>query len=56
MTSRPLTILALSTIIFGSGVLAFASGPRPDYVGFMKCLEHHPDKYCRTINNMPPRF
>ena len=55
MKFNSLTALAIAAIAIGIGVFAYAGGPRPNYVGFIDCIELHPDKYCRTMNGMPPR-
>jgi hypothetical protein len=41
--------------IFGLGTFAIVAAPQiqPDHQGLAKCLQLHPERYCRIANGFP---
>ena len=39
-------------LAFSGAAVAIAASPAPppDHAGLLKCLEHHPSRYCRIVN------
>lgn len=45
----------LVTGVFGLGALAIAAAPEvmPNHEGLAKCIQLHPERYCRIANGFP---
>lgn len=45
----------LVTGVFGLGALAIAAAPEvmPNHEGLAKCMQLHPERYCRIANGFP---
>jgi hypothetical protein len=43
------------SLVFGLGIFAIVAGPEamPNKAGLDKCLQHHPERYCRIANGFP---
>lgn len=49
----------LVSLVFGLGAFAIAAAPhvQPNKAGLDKCLQLHPERYCRIANGFPvPRL
>lgn len=51
MSASTKILLALALLLGGSAVV-LASGGRPDYTGFLRCIEHLPDEECRKVHGL----
>jgi hypothetical protein len=45
----------LTSLVFGLGAFAIAAGPhvQANKEGLAKCLQLHPERYCRIANGFP---
>lgn len=52
---KDLASFCLVTTVFGLGALAIMAAPNvmPDHQGLAKCMQLHPERYCRIANGFP---
>src|SRR6056300_1167572 len=50
-----LASFTLVTVAFGLGAFAIVASPEamPNHEGLTKCMQHHPERYCRIANGFP---
>jgi uncharacterized membrane protein YeiH len=54
-TMKNLASFVLVTTAFGLGAFAIVAAPQamPNHEGLTKCLQLHPERYCRIANGFP---
>jgi len=52
---KDLASFCLVTTVFGLGAFAIAAAPEvmPNHEGLAKCMQLHPERYCRIANGFP---
>lgn len=48
---------AVALIVCGLGAFTIAAAPHamPDHDGLTKCMQLHPERYCRIANGLPTK-
>lgn len=52
---KDLASFAMASLALGLGAFAIAAAPHamPDHDGLNKCIQLHPERYCRIANGFP---